>query len=287
MPGERVLLNGIKIYIEHDNLEHVKEWDAIKDIPAKIPLVMVHGWSADHFRNYPVYEHLKNNGWPVVCYDLRGHGWSQKGLLGNYKIDDCVQDLDAIYTDFLKGRFGYEQFNLYGHSMGARTVSRLAAKHPDIPLAVIMEDPVFIIPLTQEEITEHDQWARQMPAQIQRWKTLTEEERLQIAEEAGHSDWRDVDKLEWARSKTQVSPNVMSVGATMGTIAEDFPQIVCPVLILKADTDKQTRQKNEAAVARIPQGRIIHVKGAGHNVRRDNWANTIHNLDEFLATLIN
>ena len=77
----------------------------------------------------------------------------------------------------------------------------------------------------------------------------------------------------------------MSVGKTMGTIPQDFPQITCPVLILKADAEPETRQKNEAAAATIPHGKIIHVQGAGHNVRRENWADTIRYLDKFIDEL--
>ena len=93
------------------------------------------------------------------------------------------------------------------------------------------------------------------------------------------------EQFEWAKSKTQVSPHVTKVGHTMGSIINDFPLLACPVLILKADTDKETQQKNSASVAQIPHSRIIHVSGAGHNVRRDNWADTILYLDEFLASV--
>ncbi|MFX0100694.1 MAG: alpha/beta fold hydrolase [Candidatus Hodarchaeota archaeon] len=130
MPSEKILLNGAELFIEHDNLVEVKDWDLIRENPKKIPLLMVHGYTADHFRNYPVYEHLKDRGWPVICYDIRGHGWSQKGLKGTYTQDTCVEDIHAIYTDFLKGRFGYEQFNLYGHSMGGTLALMFANRYP-------------------------------------------------------------------------------------------------------------------------------------------------------------
>lgn len=130
MPSEKILLNGAMLYIEYDNLEKVDDWNSIKEHPKKIPLLMVHGYTADHFRNYPVYEHLKEKGWPVVCYDLRGHGWSQKGLKGTYTQETCMEDILSIHKEFLLGRFGYEQFNLYGHSMGGTIALMFANRHP-------------------------------------------------------------------------------------------------------------------------------------------------------------
>jgi pimeloyl-ACP methyl ester carboxylesterase len=215
----------------------------------------------------------------VIMVDARGHGQSDRPETG-YSADHHADDLYALIQ-----ALGLEKPILYGHSMGARTVSRLAAKYPDLPRAVVLEDPVYIIPLTETEIEEGRLWLEQMPNEIQRWKSLSEAERLQMAEEAGHPDWREIDKLEWARSKAQVSPNVMKISITMGSIPEDFPSIQCPLLILKADADAETKQKNEAATNLIPQGKIIHIKGAGHNVRRDNWADTTRYLDEFLARL--
>ena len=74
----------------------------------------------------------------------------------------------------------------------------------------------------------------------------------------------------------------------MQTIREDFSRITCPVLILKADAAPQIRAANRKAAALIHNGKIIHVKGTGHNVRRDNFTATIQLIDEFLAeTIVN
>jgi pimeloyl-ACP methyl ester carboxylesterase len=245
----------------------------------KPPLVFCHGVTDNGRCFLRLAEHLSPR-FDVILIDARGHGFSDAPEAGNYTADYHADDVHGLIQGL-----GLDKPILYGHSMGARTVCRFAAKYPEVPRAVILEDPVFIIPLTAEEIAGHNQWVRQMPAEIQRWKTLTEAELLQLAAEAGHRDWTEAEQLEWARSKSQVSSNVMGTGKTMGTIPQDFPKIVCPVLILKADADAETRQKNEAAAATIPHGKIIHVKDAGHNVRRENWADLTRYLDEFLTQL--
>ncbi|MCP4762853.1 MAG: alpha/beta hydrolase [archaeon] len=123
MPNEFITFNGIKTYIEYDNLEKNSD---------KIPFVMIHGWTADRFRNYPIYEYLKKKGIPVICYDLRGHGSSQKGLTGKYTMEVCADDFYAIYREFIVEKFGYDKFNFYGHSMGGFIGLILVNRFPEI-----------------------------------------------------------------------------------------------------------------------------------------------------------
>ena len=244
----------------------------------KPPMVFCHGITDNCDGMLRLAEHVVPS-YDAILIDARGHGLSDKPEHG-YTADHHAEDIHAIVT-----ALGLEKPILYGHSMGARTVTRFAAKYPHILRAAILEDPVGIIPMTKEETIEHDQWAEQMPDMIRHWKTLTETELLQMAVEANHPDWTEAEKLEWARAKSQVDPKVMGISNSMFTILQDFPKITCPVLILKADADEEIRQKNEAAVANISLGKIIHVDWTGHDVRRDNWKDTIHHIDEFLKTL--
>ena len=131
MPTEYIIFNGVKTFIEYDNLDKVK-WNEIKDDPTKVPLVFVHGWTANRFRSYPVYEYFKKLGWPIVNYDLRGHGYSQKGMKGQYTMNNCADDLLSIFNDFLKDRFGYQQMSVFGHSMGGMVTVILSVMHPEI-----------------------------------------------------------------------------------------------------------------------------------------------------------
>lgn len=112
MAKEKLILNGIEVFVEHENLGKTRRM--LHD-----PLIMVHGWTADHFRNYPVFKHLAKKGLPVVCYDLRGHGWSQKNLEGKntYTLSSAVQDLTELVKHVME-IYDYPSVSLYGHSMG-------------------------------------------------------------------------------------------------------------------------------------------------------------------------
>ena len=45
----------------------------------------------------------------------------------------------------------------------------------------------------------------------------------------------------------------------------------------------ELRQKNEEMAALLPKGKIVHIVGAGHNVRRENKQQTVEVLRAFLA----
>ena len=81
------------------------------------------------------------------------------------------------------------------------------------PRAIILEDPVNIIPLERRgKGSTASQWLQQLPNEIQQRKTLSESERIQIAKQQNHADWTEAEEIEWAKSKAQVSPNVVKVG---------------------------------------------------------------------------
>ncbi|MBN1668293.1 MAG: alpha/beta hydrolase [Anaerolineales bacterium] len=242
------------------------------------PIVLCHGITDNGRCLLRLAEHLAGR-FEVVFYDARGHGRSDAPSTG-YTANDHAGDLAAL-VDTL----GLEDPILYGHSMGARTVVRLAAQQPGLPRALVLEDPVYLLPPTPEQAEAYQQWHRVMPEVLHGWQARSDPERLALAKEQGFKDWREADQVEWAQSKIQVRPQVFEMGDTMTTISADFEHIPCPTLILKADADPDTQAQHEAVVARLPRGEIVHIPGAGHNVRRDNWAATIDHLNRFLALL--
>jgi len=57
------------------------------------------------------------------------------------------------------------------------------------------------------------------------------------------------------------------------------------VLILKADADDDTRKRHIKAASVLPNGKIVHVEGATHQVRLDRPAETERQIRDFLAGL--
>ena len=61
-----------------------------------------------------------------------------------------------------------------------------------------------------------------------------------------------------------------------------FAKITAPTLILKADAQGDLRTQNEEVARVLAKGKIVHITGAGHNVRRENKAQTIEVMRAFL-----
>ena len=64
---------------------------------------------------------------------------------------------------------------------------------------------------------------------------------------------------------------------------ELLPKITAPTLILKADAQGELRTQNEEIARLLPKGKIVHIAGAGHNVRREGRTETIEVLRAFLS----
>jgi pimeloyl-ACP methyl ester carboxylesterase len=262
-----ITANGIKIHFERTGGD-------------KPPLILCHGITDNGRCMLRLGEHLSSN-FDVILLDARGHGKSDKPEKG-YSADHHAMDVKGVIDGL-----NLTQPILYGHSMGARTVMRFGSRFPNIPRAIILEDPVYIIPPNEQEILERDIWLHQMRDAATRWKRMSLDEHLFIAQQQGHKDWTQDEQLEWAKSKFHVSPQVFDIALSMENINQDFPKILCPVLILKADADDETKEKEKEAVGLIPYGKIIHIKGTGHNIRRDDFFATIFHVEKFLNIIPN
>jgi pimeloyl-ACP methyl ester carboxylesterase len=90
---------------------------------ADVPLVFIHGWTADRHRWDHQMAHFSERR-RVIRLDLRGHGESTGA--GVRTIAELAEDVLAL-LDHLKA----ERFVLIGHSMGGMVAQTIALSHPD------------------------------------------------------------------------------------------------------------------------------------------------------------
>ncbi|NUT30990.1 MAG: alpha/beta fold hydrolase [Streptomyces sp.] len=88
-----------------------------------VPLVFVHGWTADRHRWDHQLAHFSEQR-RVVRLDLRGHGESTGA--GVRTVDALAADVLAL-LDHLK----IERFVIIGHSMGGMIAQTIALSHPE------------------------------------------------------------------------------------------------------------------------------------------------------------
>jgi pimeloyl-ACP methyl ester carboxylesterase len=102
-----------------------------------VPLLVVHGFTAEGFLYAQTLHRLVNKGFKVVAIDMAGHGNTQ-GLPGTAGHLGDYADLMSRTMDEL----GIRTAVLAGHSMGGRVVAQLAANEPAKAIAILLIDAI-------------------------------------------------------------------------------------------------------------------------------------------------
>jgi pimeloyl-ACP methyl ester carboxylesterase len=168
-----------------------------------------------------------------------------------------------------------------GHSMGSFAAAAFAAKYPDMPRAVVLEDPNLggARPPGGANADPQERRAALLA-------TNNRSEADLVAQCIKNTPkWGQSECEIWAPSKRRHHPDT-ALGRGVGArpaMSELFAKITVPTLILKADAAAEVRQQNERVAATLKHGQIVHIDGAGHNVRRDEKQRTLAALKPFLA----
>jgi pimeloyl-ACP methyl ester carboxylesterase len=239
-------------------------------------MIMAHGIT-DYGLSWASLASKFENDYDIIMYDARGHGFSEKPK-GPYSLHAHVEDLVGLIK-----ALEIKKPILIGHSMGCSTVASLGAAYPDLPAAIIMEDPVF--PDALEYLTEDI---------LPDWKAMVEADRMmgkrklmKVARTVRHPGLSDFEYDHWAESKLLVTPNVIDIlhGEGLGDPIKTYPKIIAPTLILKADADKDSRKEHLKVAGLLPNGKLIHIDGASHLIRKDKPAETERQIRIFLKGL--
>ncbi|MCC7341679.1 MAG: alpha/beta hydrolase [Bryobacterales bacterium] len=259
-----VIANGIRIHY----------WRTGGDKPV---MVMAHG-SSDDALCWTNFAKEFTADYDIVMFDARGHGLTDPPGQ-NDPSDAQAEDLAALIRE-LK----LTKPIVMGHSMGSASAAWFAAKYPDVARAIVLEDP-FLGPRRTGSGAAGGGDREQRRAQILATNNKTEAELVAECIK-GAPQWGRNECEIWAPSKHLHHPNTAyaSVGARPA-MSELFPKMTAPVLILKADADAAVRAENGKVAALLPNGKIVHIDGAGHNVRRDRKAETVAALRAFLRGL--
>lgn len=242
---------------------------------AKPPVVLAHGFSDDGLCWTPVAEALEAD-YDVIMVDARGHGRSAAPEQG-YGSAELAADLAGV----IKG-LGLKRPAVLGHSMGAASTLVLAGIYPDLPRAILLEDP----PLWW--LTAETAPMRPSPIRfgIIDLKRKTREELIAHARRESPA-WSEAELGPWADAKLRFSFNVLAAGEPA---AVDWPatvgRITCPALLLTADPAQGalvTPENAAALQALAPQVRVAHIAGAGHSIRREQFGRYMEVVRAFLG----
>jgi pimeloyl-ACP methyl ester carboxylesterase len=239
---------------------------------------LAHGFSDDGLCWTPVAEMLASE-YDVIMVDARGHGRSD-GPEQGYGLTQFAADLAGVITGL-----GLHRPAVLGHSMGGGTALMLAGAYPELPGAILIEDAGMLHLTTVQTPADRERQA-QMRNRIIELKRKKREE--MIAEARAQSpSWSDAELGPWADAKLRFSLNALSgFGVTPVDWQAILPRITCPALLITADPERGaivTEEGARAIQALVPHMRVVHIPGAGHNVRREQFLHYMDVVRTFLA----
>ena len=241
----------------------------------KPPVVLLHGFTDMGL----VWMRLATDLTPdydLIMIDAIGHGQSggpEHGFRAR-AAGDVLAVIDAL---------GIDRPALIGHSMGGATAAAVAAEASDRLRGIALEDPPWrddpATPMAENSATagtgsraalggpEWTEWNRA-------FKTLSPEaRRIQAAKE--RPEWPEIDTRYWAEAKAQLNLDVVKERNAARPPWRDIVRaITCPVLLITADPERGgivTPAVAEEASHLWRTGRVVHIPGAGHNIRREQY----------------
>jgi pimeloyl-ACP methyl ester carboxylesterase len=239
----------------------------------KTPLVLNHGATDNGLCWTPVARALEAE-YDVLMPDARGHGLSDAPE-GGYGSGERAADLAGLIVALELDRPA-----VGGHSMGAGTTLRFAAGYPDLLRCAILEDPGF----RAADAPPRAGGPRQMMLERQ---GKTRDELVAQARQA-HPSWGEDELGPWADAKLQVSPRFAEAPRTFPErpdFRELLPKVRAPVLLITSDPELGgivTPEVAEEAQRLLPSMRVVRLSGAGHNVRREQFARYLEVVRAFL-----
>lgn len=236
-------------------------------------MVMAHGSSDDGLCWTNLAKEFTAD-FDIIMFDARGHGLSDAPQATD-PVDAQSEDLAALIRE-LK----LVKPVVMGHSMGSSSTAWFAAKYPDVPRAVILEDPNLAARRPGSVVPDPEQRRKSILA----GNNQTYDE-IYAGCLKNSPKWGASECSYWVYSKMRHHPNTaVGTAGVRPAMQELLPKITAPTLILKADAQGELRDANETTTKLLPKGKIVHITGAGHNVRRENKEMTVAEMKKFLAS---
>ncbi len=243
----------------------------------KPALILLHGFSDDGLCWTPVAKALESD-YDIIMPDARGHGRSD-GPASGYGHDQHAADVAGLIAGL-----GLHKPFVMGHSMGAVTTLALAGLHPELPGAIVLEDPP---PFWSKGASGLQAERRKgMRNGIIELKRLTREELIE-SNRASHPNWPEDERGPWADAKLRLSLNVTNdfgeAGLDMRAAAQN---VRCPALLITADPSLGGIATAEDAAdlqTLAPQLRVVIIARAGHSIHREQFEGVLQCVQNFLA----
>jgi pimeloyl-ACP methyl ester carboxylesterase len=239
------------------------------------PLVLAHGRTDSGMCWHQIASDLEAK-YDIIMYDAYGHGKSSR--VDPAKRFDLAEDMHDLIESL-----ELEKPGIVGHSMGAATAAKFAAKYPEMASLLVLEDP----PWSDQETT-----SEQFKKNMANWKRLnlsTKEKTVKDLvklKKKESPNWEESILKEWAQAKLDMDPNFFDhYPAPQNDWRELAKSITIPTLIVTGDNDRGanvTPTLGVEAVQLLKKGEFGHISAAGHCVRYEQYQPYLRMVELFL-----
>ena len=237
------------------------------------PLLALHG----HFscaRTFAGLAEALQGRWRVVAPDQRGHGWSDSP--GDYSREAYVADAVALIR-----RFQLAPAVVLGHSLGGLNAYQLAAWHPELVRALIVEEIGAVMPADELTCATAD-WPERFPSVRSVLDLLAAKG---VANPTYFLESLVEHKEGWA-FRFQYDHLHRSRQLLRGDWWADWLSSTCPALLLHGHKSwaLTTKQAREMA-ARRPNTQLVEFPECGHTIHDEDPAGFQRAVESFLDSL--
>lgn len=231
------------------------------------PVVLVHGYTGGSVDWDPLLPALAAER-PVVVYDQRGHGGSDRGEPSRYTVVQLVADLGRV-IDRVRAEFSAEKVALVGHSLGGVVAMSYAVRRPDVLASLVLMDtsgePDFQVP---EQVAEIAAVGREAGMAVVA-QLVVDFLRVQAEGVAAMSD-EVVDKMVAKLAATDVEAfEALARELNSFEPVQGLDVLAVPTTVVVGELDTGLRGSAERLAALIPDASLVVVPQAGHSPQDD------------------
>jgi Predicted hydrolases or acyltransferases (alpha/beta hydrolase superfamily) len=219
-------------------------------------LILLHGLGASHLdweAQLPAFSASRR----VVAPDLRGYGDSPHA--GDYRVPTFAADVWA-----LADRLGLQRFDLVGHSMGGAVALQMAVDAPQRIRRLVLADtlPSFVADSLAKRWMF---WYRLLAVRLLGQERLARAVAERTFPDPGQEALRERMAQRGARTDSRVYLDTVR-NLRGWTVVDRLDRLTLPVLVLAAEHDYFPRREAERFVENLPDGRLLQVAGAHHQL---------------------
>jgi N-formylmaleamate deformylase len=250
-----VIIDGIKIHYYRSGGK-------------KPPILLLHGATDDGLCWGRTAEELSER-YDVIMPDAQGHGLSDR-LGPNFSFENHTRQAAGLIKEL-----ELERPIIMGHSMGAATTCNVAMEYPDLPKAIILEDPAWGLfppkPENEEAVRKNHDEIRTYQTEIAQLSL----EDIKVRCRKDNPTWAEDDVIPWVNSRKRWDKALFNnVGVPSLPYEEIVAMIQCPTLLIIAENGIASRETAENA-AKLWKSEApfkwAYIEGAGHSIRREQY----------------